>query len=181
VRRVRDAANLAWKLAAVLKGQAGEALLDTYETERRPHVRSVIDLALMMGRTVCILDPAAAAQRDGAMLAQRAAAPPDAPGQGNPMTPLGGPGFLAGSPGAGELFIQPWGADQKWDDVAGDGVWLITREKAEPTPGVSVLPLYDPRFAAFAGDSRPGSESAVPTRCWCGPTAMFSEPAPRRI
>ncbi len=33
---VQDAANLAWKLAAVLKGQAGEALLDTYEAERRP-------------------------------------------------------------------------------------------------------------------------------------------------
>ena len=31
-----DAQNLAWKLAAVLKGEAGEALLDTYEIERRP-------------------------------------------------------------------------------------------------------------------------------------------------
>ncbi|HEY4344306.1 MAG TPA: FAD-dependent monooxygenase [Parvibaculum sp.] len=33
---VVDAQNLAWKLAAVLKRQAGEALLDTYEAERRP-------------------------------------------------------------------------------------------------------------------------------------------------
>lgn len=149
---IRDAANLAWKLAAVLKGQAGEALLDTYETERRPHVRSVIDLALMMGRTVCILDPAAAAQRDAAMLAQRAAAPPDAPGQGNPMTPLGGPAVLAGSPGAGELFIQPWSADLKWDDIAGDGAWLITREAVDPAPGISVFRLGDPGLAAFSGD-----------------------------
>ena len=31
-----DAQNLAWKLAAVLKGEAGAALLDTYEIERRP-------------------------------------------------------------------------------------------------------------------------------------------------
>ena len=31
-----DAQNLAWKLAAVLKGEAGAVLLDTYETERRP-------------------------------------------------------------------------------------------------------------------------------------------------
>ncbi|MFZ3033710.1 MAG: FAD-dependent monooxygenase [Parvibaculum sp.] len=31
-----DAQNLAWKLAAVVKGEAGEALLDTYEAERRP-------------------------------------------------------------------------------------------------------------------------------------------------
>lgn len=33
---VQDAANLAWKLAAVLKGEAGEALLDSYEAERLP-------------------------------------------------------------------------------------------------------------------------------------------------
>ncbi|HEY6814250.1 MAG TPA: FAD-dependent monooxygenase [Croceibacterium sp.] len=33
---VQDAANLAWKLAMVVKGEAGEALLDSYEAERRP-------------------------------------------------------------------------------------------------------------------------------------------------
>ena len=33
---VEDAVNLGWKLAAVLKGQGGPALLDTYATERRP-------------------------------------------------------------------------------------------------------------------------------------------------
>jgi 2,4-dichlorophenol 6-monooxygenase len=33
---VQDAHNLAWKLAAVLHGQAGEELLDSYERERRP-------------------------------------------------------------------------------------------------------------------------------------------------
>ncbi|MFI5824225.1 FAD-dependent monooxygenase [Streptomyces rishiriensis] len=33
---IQDAHNLAWKLAAVLRGTAGPALLDTYEQERRP-------------------------------------------------------------------------------------------------------------------------------------------------
>src|SRR5919202_7068492 len=33
---VQDALNLAWKLAAVIKGEAGPALLDTYEPERLP-------------------------------------------------------------------------------------------------------------------------------------------------
>ncbi|WP_344408110.1 FAD-dependent monooxygenase [Streptomyces viridochromogenes] len=33
---IQDAHNLAWKLAAVLRGWAGPALLDTYELERRP-------------------------------------------------------------------------------------------------------------------------------------------------
>ncbi|HVU01842.1 MAG TPA: bifunctional 3-(3-hydroxy-phenyl)propionate/3-hydroxycinnamic acid hydroxylase [Polyangiaceae bacterium] len=49
---IRDAANLAWKLAAVLQGRAGSALLDTYELERRPHVRSVIMQAVLLGRTM---------------------------------------------------------------------------------------------------------------------------------
>ncbi|MFL6000556.1 MAG: FAD-dependent oxidoreductase [Streptomyces sp.] len=33
---IQDAHNLAWKLAAVLGGWAGETLLDTYDAERRP-------------------------------------------------------------------------------------------------------------------------------------------------
>ncbi len=33
---ILDARNLAWKLAAVVKGEAGEELLDTYDAERRP-------------------------------------------------------------------------------------------------------------------------------------------------
>jgi len=33
---IQDAHNLAWKLALVLRGQAGESLLDTYDSERRP-------------------------------------------------------------------------------------------------------------------------------------------------
>ncbi|MFG2121848.1 FAD-dependent monooxygenase [Streptomyces sp. NPDC048710] len=33
---LQDAANLGWKLAAVVRGRAGEALLDSYEQERHP-------------------------------------------------------------------------------------------------------------------------------------------------
>lgn len=33
---VQDVLNLAWKLAAVLRGETGDALLDTYDAERRP-------------------------------------------------------------------------------------------------------------------------------------------------
>ncbi|MGK4579286.1 FAD-dependent monooxygenase [Kitasatospora sp. HPMI-4] len=42
---IGDADNLAWKLAAVTAGYAGEALLDTYETERRPVARQIIDIS----------------------------------------------------------------------------------------------------------------------------------------
>ncbi|MFE2540000.1 FAD-dependent monooxygenase [Actinacidiphila glaucinigra] len=48
---IQDSANLGWKLAAVLHGHAGEALLDTYETERHPVGRRVLRLsgALLRG------------------------------------------------------------------------------------------------------------------------------------
>jgi putative polyketide hydroxylase len=38
---VQDVHNLAWKLAAVLRGVAGKALLDTYDTERQPVGRTI--------------------------------------------------------------------------------------------------------------------------------------------
>jgi 3-(3-hydroxy-phenyl)propionate hydroxylase len=46
---IRDVANLAWKLERVLRGTDGEALLDSYETERAPHVRKYIALAVKLG------------------------------------------------------------------------------------------------------------------------------------
>ncbi len=39
---IQDAYNLAWKLAMVLKGQAGEGLLDSYDTERAPVGRQIV-------------------------------------------------------------------------------------------------------------------------------------------
>jgi 3-(3-hydroxy-phenyl)propionate hydroxylase len=46
---LRDADNLAWKIAHVLTGQAGEDLLATYDTERRPHARAMIKKAIRIG------------------------------------------------------------------------------------------------------------------------------------
>ncbi len=46
---LRDATNLAWKLAAVLSGDLPEHLLDTYEAERKPHARAMIRLAKLVG------------------------------------------------------------------------------------------------------------------------------------
>lgn len=52
VAGLRDGANLAWKLAWVLRGQAAPSLLDTYDSERRPHAQAMINLAKLMGRLV---------------------------------------------------------------------------------------------------------------------------------
>jgi 3-(3-hydroxy-phenyl)propionate hydroxylase len=52
VSGLRDVANLAWKLAWVCQGWAQAHLLDTYDQERRPHAKAMIDLAKMMGNLV---------------------------------------------------------------------------------------------------------------------------------
>ncbi|PKV90036.1 bifunctional 3-(3-hydroxy-phenyl)propionate/3-hydroxycinnamic acid hydroxylase [Streptomyces sp. TLI_146] len=46
---LRDAANLTWKLAAVLDGRLPEQVLDSYEAERKPHTRAMITLAKLVG------------------------------------------------------------------------------------------------------------------------------------
>jgi 3-(3-hydroxy-phenyl)propionate hydroxylase len=59
----RDAANLAWKLDAVLHG-APDGLLDTYEAERRPHVAAMQLLATRWGGVVQTTRPRLARGRD---------------------------------------------------------------------------------------------------------------------
>ena len=49
---LRDAENLAWKLATVAAGQAGEALLDTYDSERRPHATSQVAQSVDAGKLI---------------------------------------------------------------------------------------------------------------------------------
>jgi 3-(3-hydroxy-phenyl)propionate hydroxylase len=150
---LRDAANLAWKLAAILRLGASEALLDTYQTEREPHTRALIERAIGMGRVVCTADPAQAAARDAALLADRRA------GRQPPLPPppdLGLGCLMTGAPGAGQLFPQPWavadGQTLRLDDALGPGPWLISRLKPPvgPWPGPMLrIGLDDPRLAPF--------------------------------
>jgi len=64
---VRDADNLSWKLAAVVKGGADPKILDTYESERRPHAKAMIDFSVFNKSVVSIKSPAGAAARNAAM------------------------------------------------------------------------------------------------------------------
>jgi 3-(3-hydroxy-phenyl)propionate hydroxylase len=61
---IRDAANLGWKLAAVVNGHAEDALLDSYDLERRKHARAMIDLSTMVGRVISPTNRRVAAVRD---------------------------------------------------------------------------------------------------------------------
>lgn len=52
VAGLRDATNLSWKLAWVLQGRADARILDSYDEERRPHAKAMINLARLMGKLV---------------------------------------------------------------------------------------------------------------------------------
>ncbi len=52
VAGLRDAANLSWKISAVLKGRGDPEILASYDIERRPHARAMIKLAVVAGRVV---------------------------------------------------------------------------------------------------------------------------------
>ncbi len=153
---IRDAANVSWKLGAIIRGEAAESLLDTYQTEREPNVRAIIDMALMMGRTVCITDPPAAAARDAAMLGQRQRG--GGPGGGLSYPPISAGRILVGSAAAGEYFPQPWsrqeGQPLRLDDVLGGGPWLIGRSPRAggAHPGLRLACLAEPELAPFADD-----------------------------
>jgi 3-(3-hydroxy-phenyl)propionate hydroxylase len=61
---IRDAFNLGWKLAFAVRGVGGQALLDSYETERKPHVRAMLKLSEVIGTVVMSRDSAQATARD---------------------------------------------------------------------------------------------------------------------
>lgn len=125
---LRDAANLAWKMAAIARDGADPALLATYQPERDPHVRAVIGAAVAAGRYICLLDPGQAAARDAELRAKADAGVAET--ATDLIPPLAAGVVMIGTPGAGERFIQPALDDRLLDDVTGAGWRLFVRSDA---------------------------------------------------
>ena len=128
---LRDAANLAWKLDLVLRGLAGDRLLETYSTERRPHAVALVQGSREMGQVSCELDPAAAAARDARLRAEGEVAPWPFPGLGEGLT-YRGPDAIAAL--SGRLSVQGTvevdGRRGRFDDVVGRGFVLLARHES---------------------------------------------------
>ena len=60
----RDAANLTWKIAAVLRGDIGVKALESYDPERRRNVKDTVDYSVRVGRLANIRFWPAALLRD---------------------------------------------------------------------------------------------------------------------
>ena len=153
---MRDAANLAWKLAAVIDGGAPDALLDSYQAERAPHAKAVIDAAVGFGQLICMTDPAAAAERDAAMLASPAA--DDEIPDFIPALAMG----AAISDGGGRLSPQPRLSGELLDELVGHQFAVLTSTPLQPSDRDAIFwsaraKLLDaesqPELAALVGDT----------------------------
>ncbi|MDB5507771.1 MAG: 2-polyprenyl-6-methoxyphenol hydroxylase-like oxidoreductase [Hyphomicrobiales bacterium] len=132
---IRDAHNLAWKLAQVVKGRMGEAVLRSYQREREPHAWALIELAMNMGR---IMMPKSLRQASLVQNAFRAASlvPPlqayFAQMKYKPK-PFYREGFLAADAGlalSGRMLAQPWierrdRSRMRLDEAAGHGFAIV--------------------------------------------------------
>ncbi len=129
---IRDVANLCWKLAAIVRGQSDESLLATYDEERRPHAKAMIELSTTLGRVLAPKQRSVARVRD---LVLRAASLAPAirawilemrfkplPDYRNGFVALDGD--AGGPPGIGRMLPQPMvetsdGAHVRLDDALG--------------------------------------------------------------
>jgi 3-(3-hydroxy-phenyl)propionate hydroxylase len=146
---IRDAANLAWKLAAVVQGRAGDKLLDSYGSERKAHVTELTTRIKGIGQLVGQRDPAKARERDAQLLAQCGGVVKSVPRQD--VQPALAQGLLSSQahPAVGTIFPQPWirqGAGlQRMDSVSGKGWRVVLREGADAALAAAA------RAAALAG------------------------------
>jgi 3-(3-hydroxy-phenyl)propionate hydroxylase len=157
---VRDAANLAWKLDLVLRGDARASLLDTYQQEREPHVRAVIETDIYLGNLIQTTDADVARQRD-------AAARSGGPVTLVPPIPTIGAGLDADGDACGRPSPQPLFEDgRRGDALLGDGFGLV----GDVTPGeqaraildrlgARVLPMPVPMVRAWLADA--GARAAI--------------------
>jgi len=159
---VRDAANLAWKLAMVVRGEANGRLLRSYDTERRPHATSMVNISQLTGRYLGVTNPFVARVRDAVTLGA-AVAPAFRKYflemRFKPM-PVYTDGAVVGddrSSPVGRLFPQPevvirgTSASRKLDDVLGDRL-AILRWGSSPRAALSEsqLALWSRLGATFA-------------------------------
>ncbi|WP_200302829.1 bifunctional 3-(3-hydroxy-phenyl)propionate/3-hydroxycinnamic acid hydroxylase [Streptomyces adelaidensis] len=191
---LRDARNLAWKLAAVLRAGAPDALLDTYETERRPHSTAMVDASARIGAHVMTASPLRARVRDAAVRATRLVPPLHS--YLTQMRFLPAPRFtegcLAGRPGrapklAGTPLPQPRvmvpdGTIRPLDHLLGPGwtvVLLTDRPAHEATTAVqkSRLAALAPRLLTVLPARQPPPVHAdFPTAVEAEPLLPFPPP-----
>ena len=162
---IRDAHNLAWKLAAVVGGRLGPGLLASYEPERRAHVWAMIRLALRMGGIMAPRNRLVGFLTRAAFRALRVYPPASdyVVQMKYKPKPRFTEGFVVPDPAGGragpvgQLFPQPYvvtgaGSRVRLDEVLGDGFALLVctdnPAAAFAAPALGALDRLNPRRVA---------------------------------
>lgn len=141
---MQDAFNLAWKLAAVVHGQAGQALLDSYHAERHPVAKDVIEFSDRLSKAGTLTGGAQHVRNALLKLVSHVGALPRAMAnatsevkvgyQGSPI--VGGPAPRGAKVAAGEHFPH-LGDAEVWKHTSGswgDGHTTVTVSAGHGTP-----------------------------------------------
>ncbi|GAB5896369.1 bifunctional 3-(3-hydroxy-phenyl)propionate/3-hydroxycinnamic acid hydroxylase [Mycolicibacterium mageritense] len=149
---VRDVANLCWKLAAAVRGEAPEHLLDSYEIERKPHVTEVTRRAVLVGRVITERHRSIAAIRNHVL--RTVSRIPSALTKGQklwwiPDARYSDGFFVKGDPAAGWQVPQPRVGGAPLDDIV-RGNWAVLHTGALPA---GAQPWLDAGAAAVRVDA----------------------------
>ncbi|GGG23926.1 putative 3-(3-hydroxy-phenyl) propionate hydroxylase [Rhodococcoides trifolii] len=125
----RDAFNLAWKVAWVLRGDASAELLDTYEAERKPQVTNVIRSAVVIGWAMT-----GGSGKRGRFVQKALSRTFSLPGVSTlasnlPVPPLGRSALVTRRRPIGAIFPQQRTGVSRSDDLLGEGFSVVHRGK----------------------------------------------------
>jgi 3-(3-hydroxy-phenyl)propionate hydroxylase len=155
---IRDVANLSWKLGAVLRGDARDALLDTYEAERKAHVTELTTRIKGIGQLVGERDLAKARARDAHLLAECGGVVKSVPRQNVQPALQGGLLSNNGHGANGTVFPQPRVVQGQTsallDTVTGTGWHLVLSPAAADWR--AELPGWMKRVLVVAEQNPPG-------------------------
>ena len=152
---LRDAANLAWKLDLCHRGRATDRLLDTYDTERRPHAAGVVAHAVDTGRLI-----------DALALSGDISRLDDGYGGQRPFPHLESGFLIGGHPMVGRQAPQIDIDGRRLDAVVGDGFGIITgRDRLDlPIPTEATTVTVEPAGLGAFGLGPRGSALIRPDR-----------------
>lgn len=125
---IRDASNLAWKLDLALRGQAGDELLETYTAERRPQCEWIVRVSMEMARVSCVLDRAAAIERDASLRAAETPPLPGLPGVADGFVQSAGSRSALAGAFAVQGTVAGAAGEGRFDDIVGHGLVLLAVE-----------------------------------------------------
>lgn len=158
---IRDTGTLAWLLDLTLQGITSLDFLDNYTNERLPHVETIANQAVEIGKLICITDPQAAEERDKQLRILRDKG--QSPSLNPPPWRLGGPGiWQTQCEHAGHLGVQALvkhkGQTTLLDNITGGG-WHLLGNDVNPLTYLSdALQKQWDKLAGHAIAIGPGTE-----------------------